>query len=77
MAFHPISVETGTGQKANGAGSRLWGGVGEPTELLLGPSYPPGTCWPVSVAYPGSFQQGLWKESGAEDLGTLSSPSKS
>ena len=49
MAFHPISVETGTGQKANGAGSRLWGGVGEPTELLLGLSYPPGTCWPVSM----------------------------
>ena len=48
MALHPISVETGTGQKANGAGSRLWGGLGD-TELLSGPSYPPGTCWPISM----------------------------
>lgn len=48
MALHPISVETGTGQKANGAGSWLWGGVGG-TELLLGPFYPPGTCWLISM----------------------------
>ena len=48
MALHPISVETGTGRKANGAGSWLWGGVGG-TELLLGPFYPPGTCWLISM----------------------------